>query len=285
MKIFELKRFLTALVLAAVIFAAFSKTTFGETKRIEDVQVVIARSALAPEERAGLTASVKLAINAGLPNEDVSIIVDRGLKRGIESKIIEKFLTTGVAMRDRGLPTGLVVDRIEQGFSKGVPPSKITAVTQRLTEQLSTARRVVDDFLQKGMKPLRPGDREVVIETVARAFEINISAKTIRETGELVRANKGSLSLFNRAVDMMTTFAENGMAAERAAQQVRAAVKKGYGEPELAKIEKEFLDAMKKDRRGENVRPQTEHQLDREPEREDREGMRGERGRGPGRMR
>lgn len=285
MKFFKWKRLLAALALVTAIFEAISGTTFAEAKRIEDVQAVITRSALAPDERAGLAAAAELAINAGLPKEDVSIIVDRGLKRGIEAKIIERFLATGVAMQERGLPTALVMDRIEQGLSKGAAPSRIAVVAEKLAEHLAKASGVITGLEQKGMKAARAGEREEAIETVAQAFEKSISAKTIKELGEAVRTQKGNLLLFSRAVDVTTALAENGVPAKHAAQQVRAAIKKGYGEPELARMEKEFFDAMKKDHQVENARSQTEHQLDREQEREGREGMRGERGRGPGRMR
>ena len=63
-----------------------------------------------------------------------------------------------------------------------------------------------------------------------------------------MKERKGSIGLFNRAVDTMTTFVGNGMTTEQAAKMVHTAVDKGYSERDLEAMERYMVDELRKNR-------------------------------------
>ena len=68
------------------------------------------------------------------------------------------------------------------------------------------------------------------------------------KTGEQVKERKGSMGLFNRAVDTMTTFVGSGMTTEQAAKMVHTAVAKGYSERDLEAMERYMVGELRKNR-------------------------------------
>jgi hypothetical protein len=137
---------------------------------------------------------------------------------------------------------------MEQGLAKGVPPEKIAGVTQRLSENLAAARPMVNKFESAGLRSTGAKGSNDAVETVARALERSIPKDAVIKTGEHVQERKGSMGLFNRAVDTMTTFVGSGMTSEQAAKMVHTAVDKGYSERDLAALERYMVGELRKNR-------------------------------------
>ncbi len=79
-------------------------------------------------------------------------------------------------------------------------------------------------------------------------MEKSIPEDAVMKTGERVKERKGSISLFNRAVDTMTTFVGNGMTTDQAAKMVHTAVDKGYSERDLEAMERYMVNERRKNR-------------------------------------
>jgi hypothetical protein len=184
-------------------------------------------------------------MNAGVPGEDVEIIVSRAVGRGANAGAINRFLDTGLTTKKEGLPTRPVLDRIEQGLSKGVPNERIVAASQRLAEKIAAAQPLVDALIRDGMTPRRGNEREAAIESAARALEKSMDAHDIGAMGAAVRSQHGSLMLFTSAMDTATYFAASGMSPKTASHLVRDAVQKGSTEHDLGAMVRRMNDEMK----------------------------------------
>ena len=215
-------------------------------KHLSEARLSVEQSSLSKEAKAALLAKADRAVAAGIPAEDVSVIITRGLKQGVPSPHIEGFLETATRVKEQKLPVRLVLDRIEQGLAKGVPAERIAGVTQRLSGNLATARPMVEKIESRGVKPASGGNSNEAIETVARALEKSIPADGIMRTGDKVRDQKGSISLFNRAVNTMTTFAGNGMRADQSSRLVHSAIERGYSERGFETMERYMFDELRK---------------------------------------
>jgi len=101
-------------------------------------------------------------------------------------------------------------------------------------------------------------------------------------TGEKVKEQKGSISLFAKAVDTMATLAASGMATDRASRLVQAALDKGYSERDLEKMEKTLFDDLKKGRSMDEVAEGMENRMNRNDLHEGRGRIGGDQMRGPG---
>jgi hypothetical protein len=217
-------------------------------RHLENARVAVEKSQLSRESKAGILTKADRAVAAGIPAEDVSIIITRGLEQGVESRHVEKFLETATRAKEQNLPIRLVLDRMEQGLAKGVPAEKIVGVTQRLSENLATARPIVSRLETGGIRATHAKGSDDAVETVARALEKSIPQDAVMKTGEQVKERKGSMGLFNRAVDTMTTFVGSGMTAGQAANMVHTAVGKGYSERDLEAMERYMVNELRKNR-------------------------------------
>jgi hypothetical protein len=110
-----------------------------------------------------------------------------------------------------------VLDRIEQGLSKGVPPERIAAASGQLVEKLAAAKPLVDALTQGGVKSGPGAERDAAIASAARALEKSIPAEDVKEMGSAVRAKGAGLPLFTSAVDAATYFTGRGMSSKRIA--------------------------------------------------------------------
>jgi hypothetical protein len=237
------------LTTAAILTAAPpARAEEAGSKHLEQARITVERSSLSKEAKAGILTKAGQAVAAGIPAEDVSIIITRGLDQGVESRHVEGFLETATRAKGQGLPVRLILDRTEQGLAKGVPAEKISGVTQRLSGYLAAAKPIVNRVESGGVKAPHAKAYDDAIETAARAMEKSIPQDAIMKTGEKVRDRKGSLGLFNRAVDTMTTFAGSGMTAGQAAKMVHTAVDKGYSEGDLEAMERYMVNELRKDR-------------------------------------
>ncbi len=244
------KILIAALLATAAILTAVPRATAAEagSKHLEDARTTVEKSQLSREAKAGILAKADRAVAAGIPAEDVSVIITRGLNQGVESRHIEGFLETATRAKERNLPVRLILDRTEQGLAKGVPAEKISGVTQRLSDHLASAKPIVNKFESGGIRSPRAKASDDAVETVARALEKSIPQDAVMKTGEKVKDREGSIGLFNRAVDTMTTFAGSGMTAEQAAKMVHTAVDKGYSERDLEAMERYMVDGLRKNR-------------------------------------
>ena len=212
----------------------------------DNLSSLLESSALSRTEQAAVHAKAVNAVNAGVPQEDVEVILSRAISRNADAGTISRFLDVAISARTGGLPLSPVLDRIEQGLAKGVPPERIAVASERLTAKLSEARPLVDTLIREGMTPKRTGERDEAIESSARALEKNIPAEEIKGMGAAVRDRGGSLPLFTCALDTAAYFAGNGMATATASRLVRNAVDKGYSTRDLDSMVKHMDAEMKR---------------------------------------
>jgi hypothetical protein len=214
----------------------------------DDISRAIGRSSLDAEEKQILIGQVETARKAGVPSDDVEIIVTRGLERGVGAAMLGRFLDTSAQTARQGLPVRPVLDRIEQGLSKGVPPERIDAAGKRLADGLAKAKPLVDGLLQNGLPPGTGGAKDAALESVARAGEQSLSAGTMQGLGETVRAQGQSLDQFDRAVRTLSFLAGNGMPADAAERVVQAGIERGLMERDYARLERKVSDMVRQGR-------------------------------------
>lgn len=212
---------------------------------IAEIRLSIEKSGFPPEEKAALIKRASDAEKAGIPSADLSVVIKRGLARGIRSEALGDFIDVAVKAREQNLPVGPVIDRVQQGLSKGVAPEKIVFSTNRLVEKLAQADGVVARLERSGLKADRPTQRREAIHTVARAFEKSIPQEAVAGVGMKVAKRAGSLSRFDAAVSAVTAFVEMGMPLERSVKLVERGVEKGYSEKQMMGMEMEMSRMMR----------------------------------------
>lgn len=274
---------------AVAVLLMFSGPAAADTlqKAIEGMKSSVERAALTREAKESLLRKAGDAVSAGIPADDVATIITRGLSRGLDSNVIEGLVDTVLDVKAKNLPVRPVLDRIEQGLSKGVPPERIFTVTKRLAEKLAGADGIVNSLIKSGLKAGKDTEREGAVQTVARALERSVSENVITLTG--IKAKKGnySLSFFDKAVATLTTLTENGVPADHALRLVNKAMDKDYSEKDMRDMEREILNDLRAGRRMDEVIKNMDSMMERRSfERDsrglDREQMPGGQGMGGG---
>jgi hypothetical protein len=223
-----------------------SGTFAAENRNLENVRRVLEASTFPRAAQVEVNTRAAAAINAGVPSEDVEIIVSRAVARGADAGAINRFLDTGMSVKKEGLPVRPLLDRIEQGLSKGVQIERIAAASRRLAEKITAAQPLVDTLIRNGMTSRRGNEREAAIASAARALEKSMNARDIEAMGASVRTKGGSLMLFTSAMDTATYFAASGVSPKTAMRLVRDAVEKGSSERDLGAMVRRMDDEMKR---------------------------------------
>jgi hypothetical protein len=210
----------------------------------DDIRRALEQAPLTGEEKKVLGDQVRAALQAGVPADDVEIIVKRSIDRSVGAATLGRFLDTAAQVSRQGLPVRPVLDRIEQGLSKGVPPERIDAAGKRLADGLAKAKPLVDGLLQDGLPAGTGGAKDAALDSVARAGEQTLSAGTMHALGETVRAQGQSLDQFERAVRTLSFLAGNGMPADAAERVVRSGIERGMTDRDFGRIERKVSDMV-----------------------------------------
>jgi hypothetical protein len=240
------------------------------------------RSGLSSPDRSLIADRAREAVRTGLPAEDVEIIIIRALDRGADAAALERFLDTPLRMQQQGLPVRPVLDRIEQGLSKGVPPVRIDAAARRLADGLARARPVIDGLLQAGLAPGPRGTRDAAIESIARADEQSVPESLVHSTGETARQQGQSLTQFERAVRALTFLAGAGVPPDAAGRIVRSGMERGWSDRDFGRLERRVSDMAREGRGPDEIARSAEREV-REDRGDGRSGGVQDRGLGGGR--
>jgi hypothetical protein len=262
----EQSRWLAALVL---LLGLTSWAHGADNPNLETIRRALAASSLTQADQAEVRARAMNAINAGVPAEDVGIIVQQAVNHGAEAGTIGRFLDTGAAVKKEGLPVNVILDRIEQGLAKRVPSERIAQASEQLAQKLAAARPLVDGIIKDGMTARKSSEREDAIGAAARALEKSIPPEAVQEIGIAVREKGGSLPLFTRSMDAAAYFTGSGMSSKTASNLVRHALEAGYSERDLDGMVKQVDAELRKGAKAEDAASKME-----------RDTLQGERGRG-----
>ena len=219
----------------------------------EQAMAAIERSGYSVEERAALRQEASRALEAGVPAEDLAVIVLRGSERGAPAATVRGLMGTATHTLERNLPVRPVLDRIEQGLAKGAPVELISAASLRLVENLAAAGPLVDRLAKDGLPSVSPGDRAYAVEAVARARERSIPDAVVLEMGAAVRTQSGSMALFDRTVRSLTFLASSGMPLDAASGVVNEAIDHRFTEKDYARLERRLSEMLRQGERMDDV--------------------------------
>jgi len=263
MKDRNIDRLLPIVLAAALAVFTAAHATADDGPRTTAAQA-LERSSLSVKEREDLAARARTAVRAGIPEEDVEIIVGRGLEHGVDAGTLGRFLETASRTKQQGLPARPVLDRIEQGLSKGVPPERIDAAAGRLADGLAKAKPLVEELLKNGLRAGASGAKDAALESVARAGEQGLSAGTMQGLGEKVRSRGQSLEQFERAVRTLSFLSGSGMHADAAERVVGACIDRGLTERDYARLERKVSDMVREGRSMDDIVRAADREVSRE---------------------
>ncbi|MFO0754292.1 MAG: hypothetical protein U0411_13340 [Thermodesulfovibrionales bacterium] len=239
-----MKKMIFLLMTALLPIASPGLSRAGEDKGNE-MRSLVEHSSLPREQKESLLRQAHSALQSGIPSDDITVIVKRGLARGWQGSALEESLATAEKAKRQGLPYRPVLDRIQQGLSKGVPADRVSRATTLLTEKLSKADGIVTGLIKSGMKTGAPPERTDAVQNIARALEREIPGETLVKMGITRAKSDPSLSRFSNGVSTMTSLIEMGMPVDHAAKLIGKAMERGYSDKDMIMLEKDMSFALR----------------------------------------
>ena len=134
----------------------------------------------AQEHRQSLESTLMEAEKQGIPEQDIDNFVDRARGKNISDDEIAAMLQPAIKLAAQNLPYNLVIQKSLEGMAKGVQPTLIMKVENKLQTNTLEASHMTDDWIQK--PPVQSmlarsseqnqgnGYRNLVLATVAKVL-------------------------------------------------------------------------------------------------------------------
>jgi hypothetical protein len=207
-------------------------------------------------ETAGLSSEAKAlvgdkardAVRAGVSEDDVAELVQRGVDRGVPAGELVRFLEVVAEAKRRDLPVEPVLDKVKEGLAKRVPPDRILSAASRVSRDLAAARDLIQQAERDGVRVENARARTEALEEVAEALGGGVSAqeleKLVRQVASSSRRAEG-MSLLEEVVDATEDLASMGLAPPDAAATVAAALTQGLSRREIDRLPKGLARQLK----------------------------------------
>jgi hypothetical protein len=196
---------------------------------------------LSPEAKALVGQKARDAVRAGVSEDDVAELVQRGVSRGVQAGELAGLLEIVAEAKRHDLPVEPVLDKVKEGLAKRVPPERIVSAASRISRDLAAARDLIQQAERAGVRVEKARARRKAMEAVADALGQGVP---IQELEKLARQIAGSsrreegMSLLEEAVEAVEDLAEMGLSPPDAVQTVAAALSQGLSRRDIDRIPK-----------------------------------------------
>src|SRR5215510_4875797 len=172
---------IAALVVMALGVLCVSEAIAAAPAQPGELSRTLEAANLSPEGKALLRAKGTEVIRAGVAENEVAGLIQRGVGRGVQPVELVRLLDVVAQAKRQDLPVGPVLDKVKEGLAKRVPPARIAGVAERLAGELATSRDLVRRAEQKGIRVESRGERERATEAVADALGKGVSPKEVED--------------------------------------------------------------------------------------------------------
>ena len=88
-------------------------------------------------------------VAAGLDQSQLERVMDRANERGIEEGDLQRLMEPAISLAERDLPSDYVIQKLMEGFSKGVPPGRMMPLMENIQENTPRAVSIANNWTDK----------------------------------------------------------------------------------------------------------------------------------------
>lgn len=181
--------------------------------------------------------SVAEAKKAGVPDSVLDVIVNRARAKGLSEDSLESLIKVAADAGRQRLYLGPILDKIQEGLAKNVPPEVIERVSRRVMARVAEAEESLESFL-----PSLP-HKNMVLDAALEARERGVSAAGVRGLFSAASSRKDSSHDPGRIIEVLDGTAglvNIGIEEDNASGLMKEAVSHGYTKDELRELSVEF---------------------------------------------
>lgn len=177
---------------------------------------------LAPQDRDDI---VRLRVARGGTAQDVAGLLDQANKAA-----------------DRGLPGELLANKIKEGLSKGVDPTRIEPVLGRLIGHLDAAQEIVKSSGSREVADIGGAARTRTLDVLAEALARGLTPDEARELERQARQGAGRLTADALAAGAkgLAVLKESGIPVKDGIPLMSEAIQRGFRSAELVDLSREL---------------------------------------------
>jgi hypothetical protein len=171
------------------------------------------------------------AIQSGVSLEDTKKIIQESLKiKGNAYTIISLLSLLGDVEKDN-LPTSPLINKIEEGLAKGVPPAKIMVSIREKSENLYFAKYLVE---QSFLEETDIREKSEAIEILASSFASNITEDMITDIFTEAIHNKKDIEDIAGAITALSNLLDLEISDTSARVIAKDLLNEGYNSKDMA---------------------------------------------------
>lgn len=178
-----------------------------------------------------------------VPASAIESIMTRAQSRGFSRSSIDSLLRIARDAGGKGLYLEPIVDKIEEGLAKNVPPEGIERAALRVAAMVGEVQESLDAFLPS----LNRREKKALIEAALEAREQGVSNADVREVLSSVSAGRGEPRGPDRiaqALDGAALLVSEGVEGPRAAQLMKESLSRGFTRDEMKELVADLSHAM-----------------------------------------
>src|SRR4030042_3706630 len=166
---------ITIIVIFCFAISAFSAGTESIDEQIEQLKSILDSSYSAFQSRMILTTAQDL-LELGIPFEDTKKIIENSLEESFDAYSVKKVFAVILDTQQEGLPTGPLINKVNEGFAKNVDKNVIISVISAKAENLNKANEILNEALQEG---LEINGEEEMVGILADSLENDVPQETL----------------------------------------------------------------------------------------------------------
>lgn len=155
MKLKKNKIILSLIILLTIFcfaISAFSAGTETIDEQIEQLKSILGSSSYSAFQSRMILTTAQDLLELGVPFEDTKKIIENSLEESFDAYSVKKVFDVILDTQQEGLPTELLINKVNEGFAKDVDKSVIISVISAKAENLKKANEILNEALQEGLE-------------------------------------------------------------------------------------------------------------------------------------
>jgi hypothetical protein len=171
------------------------------------------------------------AIQSGISSEDSQVIIQKSLEKNIKAYSIIGIFSLLNELAEDGLPTSPIINKVKEGFAKGVSSDKIILSIRKKSENLQFAKYLVE---QSFLEEADIQEKSKAIEILASSFASNITEDMITDIFVEALHQKKDINEISGALNALSNLLDLEISDTSARVIAKDLLNEGYNSKDMA---------------------------------------------------
>jgi len=167
---------ITLLTIFSFTISIFSAETASIDEQIEQLRSIIDSSSYSAFQSRMILNSAQDLLESGIPFEDTKKIIENSVEESFDAYSVKKVFDVILETQQEGLPTELLINKINEGFAKNISKTIIISVISTKAENLKKADEILNEAIQEG---LEINGEEEMVEILADSLENDVPQESL----------------------------------------------------------------------------------------------------------